>query len=111
MLLNGGELDGVRILSPRTVAYMARDHLGSIGKLPGMGFGLGFAVMEDPVVAGYPGSVGTYSWAGYASTYFWVDPKEDMVVIAMTQHVDVSVPAAGEIRSQLPALVYSALLN
>ena len=111
MLLNGGELDGVRILSPQTVQYMARDHLGSIGKLPGMGFGLGFAVMEDAAAAGYMSSVGTYSWAGYASTYFWVDPKEDMVVIAMTQHVDVSVPAAGAIRNEFPTLVYSALME
>jgi CubicO group peptidase (beta-lactamase class C family) len=111
MLLNGGELDGVRILSPQTVQYMARDHLGSIRKLPGMGFGLGFAVMEDAAAAGYMSSVGTYSWAGYASTYFWVDPQEDMVVIAMTQHVDVSVPVAGAIRNQLPTLVYSALME
>jgi CubicO group peptidase (beta-lactamase class C family) len=110
MLLNGGELEGVRILSPQTVAYMARDHLGSIGKLPGMGFGLGFAVIEDAAAAGYMSSVGTYCWAGYASTYFWVDPKEDMVAIAMTQHVDVSVPAAGAIRNEFPTLVYSALL-
>jgi CubicO group peptidase (beta-lactamase class C family) len=111
MLLNGGELEGVRILSPQTVQYMARDHLGSIRKLPGMGFGLGFAIMEDAAAAGYMSSVGTYSWAGYASTYFWVDPKEDMVVIAMTQHVDVSVPAAGAIRNQFPTLVYSALME
>jgi CubicO group peptidase (beta-lactamase class C family) len=69
-----------------------------------MGFGLGFAVMEDPAVAGYVSSIGSYSWAGYAATYFWIDPKEDMVVIAMTQHIDVNVPAAGAIRSQLPAL-------
>jgi CubicO group peptidase (beta-lactamase class C family) len=111
MLLNGGELDGVRILGPQTVQYMARDHLGSIGKLPGMGFGLGFAVMEDPAAAGHMSSIGTYSWAGYAATYFWIDPQEDMVVVAMTQHVDVNVPAAGAIRSQLPTLVYSALME
>ncbi len=117
MLLNGGELDGVRILSPQTVQFMARDHLGPIGmpsedgKPSGMGFGLGFAVMEDPAAAGYISSKGSYFWAGYASTYFWIDPKEDMVVVAMTQHVDDNVPAAGALRSQFPTLVYSALLE
>jgi CubicO group peptidase (beta-lactamase class C family) len=111
MLLNGGELEGVRILSPKTVQYMTRDHLGSIGKLPGMGWGLGFAVMEDAAAAGYMSSVGSYSWGGYASTFFWVDPKEDIVGIAMTQHVDVSVPAARAIESEFPTLVYSALME
>jgi len=117
MMLNGGELNGVRILSPQTVQFMARDHLGPIGlpredgKPSGMGFGLGFAVMEDPAAAGYMSSIGSYFWAGYASTYFWIDPKEDMVVVAMTQHIDDNVPAAGALRGQLPTLVYSALLE
>ena len=111
MLLNGGELEGVRILSPRTVQFMMRDHLGDIGGFFGMGFGLGFAVMKDPVAAGSLGSAGACSWSGYASTYFWIDPKEDMVIIAMTQHIDVSVPAAGAIGGQLPTLVYSALME
>jgi len=117
MMLNGGELNGMRILSPQTVQFMMRDHLGPIGlggedgKPSGMGFGLGFAVMKDPVAAGYMSSIGTCFWAGYASTYFWIDPKEDMVVIAMTQHVDDNVPAAGALRSEFPTLVYSALLE
>jgi CubicO group peptidase (beta-lactamase class C family) len=117
MMLNGGNLDGVRILSPQTVQFMTRDHLGPIsmpredGKPSGTGFGLGFAVMEDPAAAGYMSSIGSYFWAGYASTYFWIDPKEDMVVVAMTQHVDDNVPAAGALRGQFPTLVYSALLE
>jgi CubicO group peptidase (beta-lactamase class C family) len=117
MMLNGGELDGVRILSPQTVQFMTRDHLGPIGlpredgKPSGMGFGLGFAVMEDPAAAGYMSSIGSYFWAGYASTYFWIDPIEDMVVVAMTQHIDDNVPAAGALRGQFPTLVYSALLE
>jgi len=117
MLLNGGRLDGVRILSPQTVQFMTRDHLGPIGlpredgKPSGTGFGLGFAVMEDPAAAGYMSSIGSYFWAGYASTYFWIDPKEDMVVVAMTQHIDDNVPAAGALRGQFPTLVYSALVE
>jgi CubicO group peptidase (beta-lactamase class C family) len=117
MMLNGGELNGVRILSPQTVQFMTRDHLGPIGlpredgKPSGMGFGLGFAVTDDPVAAGNMSSTGTYFWAGYASTYFWIDPKEDMVVIAMTQHVDDNVPAAWALRGQFPTLVYSALME
>jgi CubicO group peptidase (beta-lactamase class C family) len=117
MILNGGELNGVRFLSPQTVQFMTRDHLGPIGlptedgKPSGMGFGLGFAVMEDSAAAGYMSSIGTCFWAGYASTYFWIDPKEDMVVVAMTQHIDDNVPAARALRSQFPTLVYSALLE
>jgi CubicO group peptidase (beta-lactamase class C family) len=68
-------------------------------------------VMEDPAAAGYMSSIGSYFWAGYASTYFWIDPKEDMVVVAMTQHIDDNVPAAGALRGQFPTLVYSALLE
>jgi len=117
MMLNGGTLNGVRILSPQTVQFMTRDQLGPIGmpredgKPSGTGFGLGFAVLEDPAAAGYMSSIGSYFWAGYASTYFWVDPKEDLVVVAMTQHIDDNVPAAGALRSQFPTLVYSALLE
>ena len=116
MMLNGGQLDGVRILSPHTVAFMTRDHLGDIqmpssseGHHSGMGFGLGFAVMKDPAAAGYISSEGSFGWAGAAATLFWVDPKEDMVVVAMTQHM--GVPAVESLSSQIPALVYSALLR
>lgn len=115
MMLNGGELNGTRILAPQTVQYMTRDHLGPIGlpdadgKPSGLGFGLGFAVMEDPAAARSVSSVGSYFWDGYAQTHFWIDPKEDMVVVAMTQHV--GVPVADELWGQLRALVYSALEN
>ena len=96
MLLNGGQLDGVRILSRSTVALMASDHLGSRisapvtpGELllgvPGYTFGLGFAVRQGPGIAGVPGSAGEFMWAGYAGTYFWVDPKEEIVAVYMTQ--------------------------
>ena len=92
MLLNGGTLDGKRILGPRTVAYMTVDHLGATvtpGPLylpgAGFGFGLGFAVRKDAGVSPFAGSVGEYNWGGAGGTYFWVDPKEDIFVVLMMQ--------------------------
>jgi CubicO group peptidase (beta-lactamase class C family) len=92
MLLNGGTLDGKRILGPKTIAYMTSDHLGTAieqGPLylpgPGFGFGLGFAVRKDAGVSPFAGSVGEYNWGGAGGTYFWVDPKEDMLVVFMMQ--------------------------
>jgi CubicO group peptidase (beta-lactamase class C family) len=89
-LLNGGELDGVRLLGPRTVEFMTADHLGSIPSHdallpPGHGFGLGFAVRTATGLATMPGSVGTYHWGGIAGTTFFVDPAEDFFGILMTQ--------------------------
>ncbi len=92
MLLNGGQLDAKRYLSPKTVAYMTADHLGP-GIVPGpyylpgpgYGFGLGFAVRRTEGVANNNGSPGDYEWNGVGGTHFWVDPKEDMFVIFMMQ--------------------------
>lgn len=92
MLLNGGTLDGKRIIGPKTVAYMTADHMGG-GAVPGplylpgagFGFGLGFAVRKDAGVSPFPGSVGEYNWGGAGGTYFWVDPKENMFVVFMMQ--------------------------
>jgi len=85
MLLNGGELDGQRILSPKTVELMTVNHLVDLPFRPGQGFGLGFWVIEDLGAYGASGSVGSYGWGGaYHSTYF-VDPKERLVVVYMTQ--------------------------
>src|SRR5262249_52904972 len=101
MLLNGGELDGVRILSPKTVALMTSDQLpptterhtpvamalGNFGPVPEMGtsFGLGFAVRVDAGRNPVAGSVGDFSWAGITGTFFWVDPKEKLAVVQMVQ--------------------------
>lgn len=106
MLLNGGELDGVRILSRSSVALMTTDHIGDLYGVPGMGFGLGFSVVKDLGVRGSPGSVGEFGWGGaYHSTY-WVDPVEDLVVVYLTQ----VIPAAGlDDFGKLRALVYQAL--
>lgn len=98
MMLNGGELDGVRILGRRTVELMTMNHLPggaelssrALGtwadrKYDGIGFGLGFAVVLDPIRTQSPGSVGEYYWEGSASTTFWIDPVEELVVVFMTQ--------------------------
>jgi CubicO group peptidase (beta-lactamase class C family) len=116
-----GELDGTRLLSPRTVVYMARNHLPGGSDLEtfgrplfaeapfrGVGFGLGFAVVIDPVPGKVPGSAGELSWGGAASTAFWIDPAEELTVSFFTQLLPSS---AYPIRSQLRQLVYQALTS
>jgi CubicO group peptidase (beta-lactamase class C family) len=92
MLANRGILDGTRLLGRKTVEYMTADHLGTaIGAGtdyipgPGYGFGLGFAVRRAAGVADLNGSAGDFNWGGAYGTYFWVDPKEELVVVSMTQ--------------------------
>ena len=92
MMLNGGQLEGVRVLGRATVAYMTADHLDTIKPAiptlqPGYGFGLGFAVRKGTGVNSTIGSAGEYNWGGAAGTGFWVDPKEQLVAIMMTQTV------------------------
>jgi len=120
MLRRGGELDGTRILGPRTLRLMAQNHLpdgrdltqlaiGSFSETAneGIGFGLGFATTLGEVAAGGYGA-GDFYWGGMASTIFWVDPVEDLVVIFMTQLVP---SGTFNIRSQLKSLIYSALVD
>jgi CubicO group peptidase (beta-lactamase class C family) len=84
--LNGGELGGARILSRKTVDFMASDHLGAIrGPGPGYGFGLGYAVRLVNGLSAVNGNTGDYNWAGYGGTYFWIDPKERLVAVWMMQ--------------------------
>jgi CubicO group peptidase (beta-lactamase class C family) len=107
-LLNGGELDGARILGRKSVELMTVDHLGSAEYQPGVGFGLGFSVLEDLGRRGTPGSPGEFGWGGaYHSTY-WVDPAEDLIVVHMTQ-----VIPAGDLDdyATLRAMVYAALTD
>jgi CubicO group peptidase (beta-lactamase class C family) len=89
MLLNGGELDGVRILSPRTVELMRTNvlptNLASAAILGGNGFGLDFAVVQDPVANGGYYGKGTFYWGGAAGTWFWIDPVNDLAVVGMIQ--------------------------
>jgi CubicO group peptidase (beta-lactamase class C family) len=119
MLLSGGQLDGVRLLSPTTVRLMTSDHLGRIADAgpspttgllgtPGYGFGLGFAVRREDGIAAVPGSSGDYTWGGYAGTYFWIDPKEELFGVLMTQQPG---PVRVEYRKLFRQLVYQAIVN
>jgi len=119
MLLNGGELDGTRILSRTTVNLMTSDQLGtritvaaSPGELllgtPGYTFGLGFAVRQGPGIAAVPGSTGEYMWGGYAGTYFWVDPKEELVGVYMSQ---ATGPMRPYYRRLVKQLVYQSIVD
>ena len=119
MLLNGGELDGARILGPQTLKLMRANHLPDGGDLTrlsrslfsesvyaGVGFGLGFAVVFDPPKTLLPSSVGEFYWGGMASTTFWVDPVEEVTAVFMTQLLPSS---ATTIRRELRTMVYAAL--
>jgi CubicO group peptidase (beta-lactamase class C family) len=121
MILGRGALDGVRLLSPRTVDFMTRNHLpGGVDlqhfgrplyaetRYDGVGFGLGFAVTEDAAATKVLCSEGEAYWGGMASTAFWVDPAEDLAVVFMTQLIPSS---SYPLRPQLRQLVYSALLD
>ncbi|HEX9623960.1 MAG TPA: serine hydrolase domain-containing protein, partial [Streptosporangiaceae bacterium] len=120
MLLNGGELDGTRILGRKTVELMTVNHLPGGGDLaefafeqgygevgfPGMGFGLTVAVAKEPAQTQVIGSAGEYMWGGAASTAFWVDPAEDLIVVFMTQFIPSGL---FNFRGQLKTLIYPAI--
>jgi CubicO group peptidase (beta-lactamase class C family) len=123
MLLNKGELDGIRLLSPKTVALMTANHLPDGAEIAdlspaadafnesgyrGIGFGLGVAVTLDPVRVGIPGTKGEFAWGGMASTAFFVDPQEDMAVIFMTQ-VIADTARRVKLRRDLRTLIYGAM--
>ena len=116
-----GELDGVQLLGPRTVAYMTRNHLPGGADLEtfgrrlfaespahGVGFGLGFAVVLDPAAGKTVCSEGEFAWGGAANTAFWIDPAEQLTVCFYTQLLPTS---AHRIRSQLRQLVYQAVTD
>ncbi len=120
MLRRGGELDGARIIGSRTLQLMTQNHLPggtnlasmAIGlfsetKYEGTGFGLGFATTIDQIAAGLP-CEGEFFWGGAASTYFWVDPKDDLVAIFMTQ---LMPSTTFDFRGQLKDVVYSAIVD
>ncbi len=122
MLLSGGALDGVRLLSPKTVRLMTMNHLPQGREMTemmpvtttfneagyaGVGFGLGVAVMADLAHAALPGTVGDFSWGGAAGTYFFCDPKEDLAVVFMTQVL--AAPERVRLRRDLRTLVYGAM--
>jgi CubicO group peptidase (beta-lactamase class C family) len=122
MLAGGGEVDGVRVLAPKTVELMRTNHLPGGGDLrqfalpggygevgfDGMGFGLTVAVSGGPAATQAAGSAGEYMWGGAASTIFWIDPAEDLVVVFMTQ---LMPSGTFNFRGQLKALVYGAMVE
>src|SRR5438876_7451997 len=120
-LLNGGELGGVRLIGPKTLALMTSNHLPGGRDLPemsrslfseatynGVGFGLGFAVNMDPARTLIPASAGEYSWGGAATTSFWIDPAEELIAIFMTQ---VLPSSAYPVRRELRTMVYAAITD
>lgn len=120
-LLNGGELGGVRLIGPKTLALMTSNHLPGGSDLPGMsrslfseatyngiGFGLGFSVTMNPALTLIPGSAGEYSWGGAATTSFWIDPAEELIAIFMTQ---VLPSSAYPLRRELRTMVYAAITD
>ena len=115
MLLDGGELHGTRLLSPRTVALMARNHLppeaGPYGDPPHAGhdFGLGVRVLRDPGLAGQLDAPGSFGWSGLAHTDFWVDPASEVVGVLMTQLV--APPPGVPVAQQFRTLAYQALVG
>ena len=107
MLLNGGELDGVRILSPKTVDVMTSNQVGNLFHwTPGVGFGLAFYTVDRPGADGLA-SVGSWGWSGAYSTMYKVDPKERLVMAFMIQQF----PYGAEVQSRFPTLVYQALVE
>jgi CubicO group peptidase (beta-lactamase class C family) len=121
MLANGGELDGVRILSPSTVALMRANHLsdalmrGGFGigfqqMRPGFGFGYDVAVFTDPHAVGSTTGKGSFLWDGAAGTWFWVDPENDVVFVGMIQRI-MSNGGMPQIQNLARALVYQALVQ
>ncbi len=111
MMLGGGELDGQRILSRKTIELMTSNHTGDHGiwlRGPGYGFGLGYSVVTDLGPSAMPNSVGSYSWGGAFCTVFWVDPQEELIGILMTQ---VRPYTHLNIRSDLQTLTYQAIVD
>ena len=118
-LLNGGELNGVRLIGPKTLKLMTANHLPggkdltdlsksmfSEATYAGVGFGLGFSVTMNPMLTMIPGTAGEYAWGGLATTSFWIDPVEDLIAIFMTQLIPSSAYA---VRRELRTMIYSSI--
>jgi CubicO group peptidase (beta-lactamase class C family) len=119
-LLNGGDLDGARILKPETVKLMRKsvlrpgvgvDLYGPVQK--GIGFGMDFAVHENPAISGIPQGVDSYWWGGAFGTWFWIDPTHDIIFVGMIQNLNGSIPGAGTpaVRDISSTAVYAALTD
>ncbi len=108
MLRRGGELDGVRVLSPKTVELITTSHTGDIPPTsPGTEFGLGVEVVVDLGASARSGSNGAYGWAGIYGSVYWVDPKERLVAVLMTQRY----PGDARWRGPFRTMVYQAIVR
>ncbi len=110
MLLNEGELNGARLLSPRSIEMMRTNHLTDVEQAtyrrPGQGWGLDFSVVTDGAASGESWSTGSYYWIGAAGTWFWVDPEQDLTFVGMIQG-----GAQGEVQRLSRSLVYQAVVG
>ena len=120
MVLNGGELEGARIIKPATVLLMRTNVLAENVKVDlygpseeGIGFGLDFAIVMDPAKAVTPRGQNSFYWGGAFGTWFWIDPTNDLIVIGMIQNVGGSLPTGGTppMRAISPKMVYEALTD
>jgi CubicO group peptidase (beta-lactamase class C family) len=122
MVLNGGELNGVRLVAPSSIELMRTNHvsdevknarkfgIGLYQMQPGLGFGYDFAILEDPLKLGSTTGKGTFLWDGIAGTWFWIDPTNDVVFVGMVQRWLLS-PGTPDVESLSRALTYQALVN
>jgi CubicO group peptidase (beta-lactamase class C family) len=113
MLQNQGELDGVRLLSPKTIDLMTTNHTGDLFIYPrgyGWGYGFGVGVRTDLTESISIGSIGSYGWGGAACTMFLVDPKEDLIALALTQVLGYGLKQGFLLREEFEKVVYQALL-
>jgi CubicO group peptidase (beta-lactamase class C family) len=106
MMLNGGELDGVRLLSPKTVELMTADHVGDLN--PSSGFGLGFGVTRSLREAGELTSTGAYRWGGFWYTTFFIDPAEKLIGVCMVQ---LHPSGKATLNDKFEALAHQAIVN
>jgi CubicO group peptidase (beta-lactamase class C family) len=122
MVLNGGELNGVRLVAPSSIELMRTNHIsdevknarkfgiGFYQMQPGLGFGYDFAILEDPLKLGSTAGKGTFLWDGIAGTWFWIDPTNDVVFVGMVQRW-LMAPGAPDVENLSRALTYQALVN
>ena len=108
LMLNGGELDGVRLVGPKTVEFMTRNQIGEMNVSPGVKFGLGFGIVVDPGLTGETQSEGNYYWGGFFNTNFFVDPSEGLFAILLTQRFPSDETNLG---NKFVAAVYQAIIH
>jgi CubicO group peptidase (beta-lactamase class C family) len=106
MLLNGGQLDGARLLSPKSVELMTADHAGAL--YGSQGFGLGFWITDRLGRNGQPGSVGAFGWGGAYHTTYWADPGEELVCVLMTQLMPAGT---SDLQGKFRTMVYQSIVE